>query len=326
MSNTGLLKGAVAAIVLVLLLPSNALAQDSARAQAQAWVEKGLAIGGNSAQEAECYRKALELDPAYAAAHFNLGYVHQSQGKLAEALEAYRACVRYDPERAEAHLNMGTIMAVPGATEDLEGARAALCRYVEQAADKPEAAQAKSGVLLIEKRIALLKEVAIQEHYGKEEIETRLSSGFKRGASPYAGPRLPVRIQFEYNSAEILTESESQLAELAAALKGDRLKEVVVLIEGHADSAGSMAYNDDLSRRRAESVKQHLVSRHGILAARFRVEGKGERAPIKPNDTKANQAANRRVEFVNWQALEAIREAVRTNARRSASSMDQFFR
>ena len=324
--KTSLMRTCLVGTVLCGLTAAVQVAEEPARIQAQAWVEKGLAIGDNSDAEAACYLKAIELDPTYAAAHFNLGYVYQTQGTLAKAVESYRACVKHDPGRADAYLNMETIMSVPGQTQDLHGARAALGHYLELRKEAPNKAEVEADILAIEKKLASLKKAEVKDFCNKKEIETRLSSGFKRGASPYAGPRLPVRIQFAYDSDDILSESEAQLAELAAALKGKRLKDAIVLIEGHADSKGSIAYNDKLSRQRAESVKRYLTSRFGIQESRFRVEGKGELQPIQPNDTPEHMANNRRVEFVNWSALEKTRKDIVEHPRRSASELDQFFK
>lgn len=326
MLDRTMLRVALAAVIISMMCLGPSAGEDSLRAQAEAWVSKGIAIDNNSDAEAECYRKAIELDPTYPAAHFNLAFVYQSQGKLAEALKAYRACVKHDPARVDAYLNMAKIMSVPGHTQDLQGARAELCRYLELKKDAADASTVKSDILALERKIAELKQAKVKKFCPKPEIEARLSSGFKRGSSPYAGPRLPVRIEFAYDSAKILPESEPQLAELAAAIKGERLNGIAILIEGHADSTGSLAYNEALSRRRAESVKRYLASRFGIPASRFRVEARGEIQPIQPNDTPEHMAANRRVEFVNWNAIEKIRQNIRKHPQRSASEMDQFLK
>jgi outer membrane protein OmpA-like peptidoglycan-associated protein len=68
-------------------------------------------------------------------------------------------------------------------------------------------------------------------------------------------------------------------------------------IEGHTDSSGDAAKNLDLSKRRAESVKNALVSQFGIGADRLTTEGLGHTKPLGPNDTPQSRANNRRVEF-----------------------------
>ena len=65
---------------------------------------------------------------------------------------------------------------------------------------------------------------------------------------------------------------------------------------GHTDSTGSEQYNLDLSRRRADSVSNYLVSR-GVARARIETIGYGEQYPVADNTTESGRAQNRRVEI-----------------------------
>lgn len=103
---------------------------------------------------------------------------------------------------------------------------------------------------------------------------------------------LPVR--FEFDSSVISPSAREQLDALAEGIKL-LPAERIVAIEGHTDAAGTEAYNQVLSRRRAAAVKHYLVERHGIPAGRLRTSGYGERRPIAGTDPLA--AANRRVQF-----------------------------
>ena len=69
-----------------------------------------------------------------------------------------------------------------------------------------------------------------------------------------------------------------------------------VLVVGHTDNVGSMAYNDDLSMRRALSVSRILIA-DGLATARLSYTGKGEAQPIASNATADGRAMNRRVEI-----------------------------
>jgi outer membrane protein OmpA-like peptidoglycan-associated protein len=71
-----------------------------------------------------------------------------------------------------------------------------------------------------------------------------------------------------------------------------------VEIDGHTDATGNAAHNMDLSKRRAEAVKNILVSQFSIDAGRLTTAGFGATKPIDTNDTAAGKANNRRVEFV----------------------------
>ncbi|HSG56722.1 MAG TPA: OmpA family protein [Paracoccaceae bacterium] len=70
----------------------------------------------------------------------------------------------------------------------------------------------------------------------------------------------------------------------------------LVDVMGHTDSTGSETYNLDLSRRRAESVANYLVSR-GVSRARLETIGYGEQYPVADNTTEAGRSQNRRVEI-----------------------------
>ena len=67
-------------------------------------------------------------------------------------------------------------------------------------------------------------------------------------------------------------------------------------VQGHTDNVGNAEYNQNLSERRAASVKEYLVSK-GIAAERLVVKGYGLTLPIASNDTKEGRAKNRRVQL-----------------------------
>lgn len=103
-------------------------------------------------------------------------------------------------------------------------------------------------------------------------------------------------IQFDFNQATIKPESSQVLGQVAEVLKSQ--PSLKLSIEGHTDNVGKAAYNLDLSRKRAESVKDYLVSKFQIDAARLPTQGFGDSKPIAKNDTEAGRAQNRRVELV----------------------------
>lgn len=103
-------------------------------------------------------------------------------------------------------------------------------------------------------------------------------------------------ILFDVNSDKIKPESYGVLKDIANVLtenNGIRAK-----IVGHTDADGSDADNLILSKRRAESVKNALVTEFGIDASRLETDGKGKSQPVDKNDTLAGKANNRRVEFI----------------------------
>ncbi len=103
-------------------------------------------------------------------------------------------------------------------------------------------------------------------------------------------------IYFDVNKDVVKPESYGTLKEIATVLTEN--PDVKVRIVGHTDSDGADAANLDLSKQRGASVKNELVKNFGIDASRLESDGMGETQPVAPNDTPANKALNRRVEFI----------------------------
>lgn len=107
--------------------------------------------------------------------------------------------------------------------------------------------------------------------------------------------RMPSDVTFASNQATINPRFNATLDDVAAVL--NRYDQSIIDVVGHADSDGADDYNLNLSRQRASSVAQALVSRN-VLADRLYVDGRGESAPIASNDTAEGKAQNRRVEIL----------------------------
>lgn len=103
-------------------------------------------------------------------------------------------------------------------------------------------------------------------------------------------------ILFDVNSDIIKKESTPTIKEIAALLQENA--SVKMKIVGHTDSDGDANANVALSKKRAESVKNKLISEYGIAASRFSTDGKGASQPIESNGNAAGKAKNRRVEFI----------------------------
>ena len=103
-------------------------------------------------------------------------------------------------------------------------------------------------------------------------------------------------ILFATNSDRIRPESTPTLEEIGAMLQEHT--DLRLRIEGHTDSDGDEAYNQDLSERRAASVKRFLAERYGLDEARLETAGFGESQPVADNATPEGKQQNRRVELV----------------------------
>ncbi|PPE73292.1 hypothetical protein C3942_13540 [Solimonas fluminis] len=116
----------------------------------------------------------------------------------------------------------------------------------------------------------------------------------ERGCAVKAQRLVLRNINFEFNKATLTADGRAILDGIAAGLRGQPTMEVE--IEGHTDSIGSDAYNLKLSKARANSVRDYLVSQ-GVQAGRLSAKGMGESVPVSSNKTDEGRAQNRRVEF-----------------------------
>jgi len=107
---------------------------------------------------------------------------------------------------------------------------------------------------------------------------------------------LPADVLFDFDKADIRPDAAAALSKLATIIRAQPKGRT--RIEGHTDSKGDDAYNQKLSERRAESVKNWLVTKEGLDGARMTTKGWGETKPVAPNDTDANRQKNRRVQAI----------------------------
>lgn len=126
-----------------------------------------------------------------------------------------------------------------------------------------------------------------------------LSSGEREQIAAIARerPSIDIEITFEYNSARIGQKALPAVTALGKALTNPDLKGATFVLAGHTDAKGSDDYNQDLSERRAESLKTYLMENYGIAAADLVTVGYGETKLKNTSDPAAGE--NRRVQIVN---------------------------
>jgi outer membrane protein OmpA-like peptidoglycan-associated protein len=112
-------------------------------------------------------------------------------------------------------------------------------------------------------------------------------------------PKIDLEINFDYNSADISAKSLPSVQALGRALTSNDLKGSVFVVAGHTDAAGGEGYNQDLSERRADSIKRYLVEKYGINGSDLVTVGYGKSKLKDPSQPMAE--ANRRVQVVNME-------------------------
>src|SRR5258708_7502752 len=184
---------------------------------------------------------------------------------------------------------MGMAFAADDVTEDqiikaLAVPKKPLTRGLSAGPQADPAAAAAEGKFVQTIRNRTTRSLSVSE---REEIATLAKDK----------PNIDLEITFDYNSADISAKSLSSVQALGRALANPDLKGSTFIVAGHTDAAGGEAYNQDLSERRADSIKRHLTDKFGIAGSDLVTVGYGK---TKLKDT-ANPLAdvNRRVQVVN---------------------------
>jgi outer membrane protein OmpA-like peptidoglycan-associated protein len=112
-------------------------------------------------------------------------------------------------------------------------------------------------------------------------------------------PKIDLEINFDYNSADISAKSLPSVQALGRALTNPDLKGSTFIVAGHTDAAGGEAYNQDLSERRADSIKKYLVEKFSIASSDLVTVGYGKTKLKDPSNPLAD--VNRRVQVANME-------------------------
>ena len=191
-----------------------------------------------------------------------------------------------------AALSLGAVQAIAGSddvTEDqivraLAPAKKPLTRGLSVGPQADPAATAAEGKFVQTIRGRATRSLSVSE---REEIAAIVKDK----------PKIDLEINFDYNSANISGKSLPSVQALGRALSNPDLKGSTFIVAGHTDAAGGDAYNQDLSERRADSIKKYLVDKYGIAGADLVTVGYGK---SKLKDAANPLAeANRRVQVVN---------------------------
>ena len=106
--------------------------------------------------------------------------------------------------------------------------------------------------------------------------------------------RVTLNVEFDTGKTLVKPRYNKEIEKVAEVMK--KYPELKVVIEGHTDNIGGAKYNQNLSQRRAEAIKNVMVKKYKIEASRLTAKGFGFSKPIADNKTKEGKQKNRRVE------------------------------
>ena len=134
-------------------------------------------------------------------------------------------------------------------------------------------------------------------------IRRAIEAALAKGRRPDEARRCQAALIETTDAGTIVFNTASADLDLASHQTLDKLSQIIrncpdfiIEVEGHTDSAGDAAANQRLSERRAMSVRDYLL-RTGVPSISLSAIGYGDTRPVAPNDTPANMARNRRIEF-----------------------------
>jgi outer membrane protein OmpA-like peptidoglycan-associated protein len=213
----------------------------------------------------------------------DLGYAAERNAQTAES-RARTMQATAETEKVIADMHAATATAGKRTTAELAVAN-------QQLASKDEALQLQGVALLTE----------TQRRQEAEKRAAQASADLAKFASVKQETRgmvitLSGSVLFTSGKAELLPAAQVKLNDVATALN-EQDPEATMVVEGHTDSQGTAGFNQDLSQRRAQSVRDYLVSR-GVAADRITAQGFGPTRTVGDNATPEGRANNRRVEIV----------------------------
>jgi outer membrane protein OmpA-like peptidoglycan-associated protein len=135
---------------------------------------------------------------------------------------------------------------------------------------------------------------------GGDEIEYTVAQVVRQLVPTRSVPRPRIdfhKVTFAFDSDVLTEQARTNLDVVGQALRASALGDERFVLGGHTDDVGSPEYNDELSRRRAESAKSYLVETWHVAPERIEIRGYGEARPLVSEETDDARATNRRVEL-----------------------------
>jgi outer membrane protein OmpA-like peptidoglycan-associated protein len=274
------------AIVCLLLCACAAVALQSTAADAERKADEAYsrAVAASSAQDKVRYfRESLRAVRTFPAA-LGLGHALLEADACGEALDAFQDALQI----------AGTPEARSDAWVGCAEASRCLKRLIAAAQFLREAIDIHPDPARRQRLEAALRKVET-EQAGSVASAEEISAFFRASRAFRVRPKIDMRVQFKFDSVELSDTGEQQVMELGKALQQQQSSSRFRLV-GHTDTQGDAAYNDRLSLRRAEALRDFLARNFQFAPNRFEVSGMGERQPLYPGEDEETHALNRRVE------------------------------
>jgi outer membrane protein OmpA-like peptidoglycan-associated protein len=214
----------------------------------------------------------------------DLSYIADRRARIAEARgEAMQATQQQQQTLGQMH---------DAETRQLADTSGKLGRANMQVALQGQALQNQNDALAVEQQ----RRLEADARAAKATADLAAFASVKQDPQRGMVITLSGSVLFVTNKSDLLPGAQIKLNEVADALtKQD--SEAKIVVEGHTDSQGGAGYNQELSQRRAQTVRDYLVSR-GIASDRVTSQGFGLTRPIGDNSSPEGRANNRRVEIV----------------------------
>jgi outer membrane protein OmpA-like peptidoglycan-associated protein len=225
----------------------------------------------------------------------SLSVRHQQEEKLANERKAAADAQMAEAQRTAEAQTAAAQQAQARAEAEAATEREAAARSQAQAAQQQEA-QARAAA---EQQAQRERDAASQSEKEKQELRARLLEQFNRVLPTTDTSRgLVVNmgdVLFDTGKSDLRPPAREALARLSGIVLN--YPSLQLTIEGHTDSVGSDEFNQTLSEKRADSVRDYLVG-EGLTADRMAAKGMGKLMPVADNSTAAGRQKNRRVEII----------------------------
>ncbi len=278
-------------------------------ADARLTVERARASEARTRAPGELYqaerilrRAELAEDGSRAERHFAYLADRQARIAMADARTAQLSQATADAQRAylaDLERSAASRGAAAAAAQESQRTVAEAAAQVEAQRAEAEraAAQAEAGRLTAEQAAAR----AEQERQAAQRELQQAIQRIEEVAQVRQEPTqtvitIPGEVLFETDKSQLLPTARQKLDVVADSLRAQPHAGRIV-VTGHADAHGSDTYNQELSERRAESVKDFLVQQ-GVASNEIQAVGRGESQPIADNASPEGRANNRRVEII----------------------------